>query len=93
MSNRESLDSTSWAASDRIKDLDVALWVLVADQQPRLPGCRRRRKVHCGLAGRAASAGRTVQRQQPRHRGRADDLIWQWRLDLVLSMVIDALAP
>ncbi len=37
MTNRESLDPTSWAAYERINRLDVPLWVLVPEVPPRLP--------------------------------------------------------
>ena len=68
--NRERLDPGSWAAYDRISGLDVPLWVLVARAAPTAARGRRRRQVHGGLERRAAPAGRRVQRQSPRHRGR-----------------------
>ena len=68
--NRESLDPRSWAAYDRISSLDVPLWVLVARAAPTAARGRRHRQVRLGLEGRAGPAGRRVQRQSPRHRGR-----------------------
>ena len=68
--NLERLDPRSWAAYDRINGLDVPLWVLVARAAPTAARGRRRRQVRRGLEGRAASAGRRVQRQPPGHRGR-----------------------
>ena len=92
LSNRESLDSTSWAAPDRIKDLDVPLRVLVADQQPRLPGDVDTEKLTAAWqAGQRRLAALSSKSNLVTAAG-ADDLIWQWRLDLVL-MVTDALAP
>ena len=68
--NLEHLDPASWAAYDRINSLDVPLWVLVARAAPTATRRRRHRQVRGGLEGRAAPAGRRVQRQSPRHRGR-----------------------
>jgi pimeloyl-ACP methyl ester carboxylesterase len=91
VTNRESLDPTSWAAYDRISGLDVPLWVLVADVPPRLPWA-----VDAATFTAAWQAGqrRLASLSSDSHlvtATDADTIIWLGRLDLVLSTVADAL--
>ncbi|WP_256795259.1 alpha/beta fold hydrolase [Terrabacter sp. Ter38] len=91
LTNRESLDPTSWAAYDRISSLDAPLWVLVADVPPRLPWAVDAVKFTAAWqAGQSRLAGLSFDRHLVTAAG-ADTIIWLGRLDLVLSTVAAAL--
>lgn len=93
VTNLESLDPKSWAAYDRISRLDVPLWVLVAEQfQPLPPAVDAAKVTAAWKAGQRRLAGLSSNSHLVTAVG-ADHIIWQGRLDLVLSAVANALTP
>lgn len=93
VTNLESLDPKSWAAYDRISRLHVPLWVLVAEQfQPLPPAVDAAKVTAAWKAGQRRLAGLSSNSHLVTAAG-ADHIIWQGRLDLVLSAVANALTP
>lgn len=89
--NQERLDPASWTVYDAMHRLDVPLWVLAADQAPRMPYAVDAEKV---FAAWQAGQRRLARISEDSHLVTAtgsDHLIWLWRLDLVLATVKDAL--
>jgi pimeloyl-ACP methyl ester carboxylesterase len=89
----ERLDPGSWTAYDRISRLDMPLRVIVAGVPPRLPAALDAAKWTAAWnAGQRRLAGLSSDAHIVTAPD-ADDIIWLWRLDLVLSTVADALSP
>lgn len=93
LTNLESLDPKSWTAYDRIKRLDVPLWVIVAGEPPQLPRAVDAAQFAAAWkAGERRLAGLSSNSHLITAAG-ADHVIWKESPELVLSSVADALTP